>query len=362
MIHNIIVGKTGVDLNFSVVRYNPGTALPAVADENTIAVFTEHEITSWAFASKNPYVENIEVNLIADTTLGSGYISASSGTITSQTAANLEVYTEEYIPVRYGKTYTYNYTISATKSMWLAIVEYTGDKVFKQRLVPVDSVSGTSQTGTYTPSTAAVTSVRLSWRTFADTDCNVEFIAKRIDESDNGAVWLYTAASSTREFNAIKENALYIYPIQAYQYIDGELESVDIQIYQNGEWMEMVLVFFENGEFNTSVFGEISGTQSIQSDGSFRLYRNQYVSHNTPVDITPYSTFQFEIPSMEWGYPTVTVKDVSGTTVATFGRYTTAGLITTDVSAINELVTITIAVSGNNNGNTCTINNVKFLP
>jgi hypothetical protein len=178
----------------------------------------------------------------------------------------------------------------------------------------------------------------------------------------HGEVWIATDPASAVAFNALKKNGIEVYPVFAKQYVDGTLVDVEAKIQQNSEWVEMLpdLVFFENGEFNTSVFGEISGTQSIQSDGSFRLYRNQAVTHNTPVDVSPYSTFQFEIPSMDWGYPTVTVTDAYGATIATFGRYTAAGLITADISAINKPVKIKIAVGGNNDGNTCTINNVKF--
>lgn len=365
MIHNIIVGgKSGsgnAGLNFSVVRYASASALPATADENTIAVITEHEITSWAFASKNPYVENIEVNLIANATLGSGYITT-SGTIASQTAANPEVYTEEYIPVRYGKTYTYNYTISATKSMWLAIVEYTGDKVFKQRLVSVNSVSGTSQTGTYTPSTSAVTSVRLSWRTFAGTECNVEFVAKQIDDSDNGAVWFYTAASSAREFNAIKENALYTYPVQAYQYIDCDLVSVDIQIYQNGEWHTFELILYKDGVFNTDVFGKVTHNGTIKANGSILFYRYGELSHANYIDATPYSTFQYDIVVSNYGRPDVTIKNQAGTTLATTGQQQGVKTITLDISDINEPIKVSFYVWGNANDDNTYINNLKFLP
>ena len=58
MIHNIIAGGSGksgsAGLNFSVARYASGNSLPATADENTIAVFTNTEITSWVFSSIEP--------------------------------------------------------------------------------------------------------------------------------------------------------------------------------------------------------------------------------------------------------------------------------------------------------------------
>ena len=179
-----------------------------------------------------------------------------------------------------------------------------------------------------------------------------------------GMVWITIGdVGLTKSTSSVGDNWVTVYPLIANQRIAGKWTLVTAEIYQDGEWAEVVsdLIFFENGKFNTDAFGEISGTQRLESNGTFRLNRNQSITHKTPVDISPYSKFQFEIVLMDWGYPTVTIRSPSGTTIATFGRYTEAGVITADVSAINTEVIITIAVGGNNDANTCTINDVKFV-
>lgn len=198
---------------------------------------------------------------------------------------------------------------------------------------------------------------------FTDVDIDGwHFGAKQPDEMKQGMVWIATSASSSLPINVLKKNCINVYPTYAKQYIDGELVTKPIKCYQRGEWRSLELIFFEMGVFNTGVFGEISGTQKIESNGSFHLYRNQNVSHTTLVDITSYSKFQFEITVMDWGYPVVTIYNASGTTIATFGRYESAGVITVDVSGIKEPVRIQIAVTGNKDGNNSMIDHVKFLP
>lgn len=241
MIHNIIVGGGGsafgnAGLNFSVVKYSSASALPATADENTIAVITEHEITSWQFSSDEP-IELVE-----------------------------------------------------------------------------------------------------------------------------GMVWFYTAASSTKAFNAIKENALYTYPVQAYQYINGVLVSVDIQIYQNGAWHTFELLMYKDGVFNTDVFGAVTHNGTIQADGSILFYRYGELSHANYIDATPYSTFQYDIVVTNWGRPDVWIKNQAGTTLATTGQNQGVKTITLDISHVNEPIKVSFYVYGNANADSTYINNIKFLP
>lgn len=58
----ILALKGGADLNFSVVAYASEDELPETADENTIAVITSNEITSWAFSATEP--ENPQTGMV----------------------------------------------------------------------------------------------------------------------------------------------------------------------------------------------------------------------------------------------------------------------------------------------------------
>lgn len=51
-----------------------------------------------------------------------------------------------------------------------------------------------------------------------------------------GKVWITVGSGSDGGFNALKKNALMVYPIGAKQYIDGAWESKAAKIYQEGQW------------------------------------------------------------------------------------------------------------------------------
>lgn len=230
-------GGSNAELNFKVVG---GTVQPTNPKENTIWINTDEEITEWTLASKNPYAYEIDVDYLSGKTTSAGYFS-STGAIGTQSSTNKEVYVETYIPVKYGRVYTYNYTIASSKSMWLAIVEYTANHTFSQRLVLVNSITGTVQTGTYMPSSTSVTEVRLSWRTF-NLETTVEFKGKEetADTSVDGAVWIRTSTNSDVAFNALKKNDLEVYPVRAKQCIDGVWKDLTCYSYQNGSWEQWV--------------------------------------------------------------------------------------------------------------------------
>ena len=242
-------------LNFKVVG---GTTEPVSPKENTIWVNTDTEITDWAFSNKNPYIGYQDINLMDGMTLGNGYFST-SGSISSQTGNHKEVYTNNYISVKYGVTYTWEYKISTTQQMWLNIVEYTGSYTFKKYLLPVSYVNGTYQTGTYTPSDSSVTAVRLSWSTFSDTTCEVKFIELDVvsttEEPEAGVVWISTGTSSPVEFNALKDHNITVCPISAKQYISNEWVDKTAKSYQNGEWVDWITYMYNKGDQCTDLTG-----------------------------------------------------------------------------------------------------------
>jgi hypothetical protein len=89
--------------------------------------------------------------------------------------------------------------------MWMAILEYDSTKaMIGSRLILVDGVTGTEQTGVFTPSTVNTAYVRLSWRSFG-LNYGISFVGP-VDYTDpeeaDGAVWFRTANYSYVEFNA----------------------------------------------------------------------------------------------------------------------------------------------------------------
>lgn len=88
------------------------------------------------------------------------------------------------------------------------------------------------------------------------------FSATEPESPVEGMVWISTGTSSTVEFNALKKNAIQVYPISAKQYVDGQWVNVEAKIYQNGEWIQwstLATYLYNNGDSCTSTGGEWTG-------------------------------------------------------------------------------------------------------
>lgn len=295
-----LYGNGGVSLNFAVKKYASQDALLAdTPKENTIGIVSDTQIKSYAFSATQPGLTYEDADLMADVTLDNGYF-GSNGTVSGASTANPELYTETYIPVSYGVNYEWEYTVSAKNSMWLAICEYTGDgHTFKSpRIVAVNSVSGTSQKGVYTPSAATVTAVRLSWRTFPSATYTMSFVQPDVPHEadiDDGTVWIETRPGSTVSFNALKKDVLQVYPVAVHQRVNASWVDVDASIYQNGAWLGLWNgELFENGNQYTGITGgwpAAAGTLSesdpylLYSAGTGKLI----ISSGKKIDITNYS-------------------------------------------------------------------------
>lgn len=55
--------------------------------------------------------------------------------------------------------------------------------------------------------------------------------------ASDGMVWISIGASSQFEFNALKENALHVYPISAKQFVGDDWLERTAMIYQNERWL-----------------------------------------------------------------------------------------------------------------------------
>ena len=248
-------GSSGASLNFKVVG---GTTEPANPSENTIWVNTDEPITSWIFSAKNPVEDVPSTDLLNNVSLGNGYL-GSDGGITSSTN---DKYTNDYIPVTPGRKYDWSYTVSSNLSLWMIVVEYDSSKNVIGSIKPVDNVETTKSIGTYVPSSEDVKYVRLSWR---HTAAVVALSYRDLSEFE-GMVWFKTGVSSDTEFNALKNNGLQTYPSSAFQCNGSELECVDAQIYQDGEWFEWITRLYKSGNECTEITG--GWTQCYSSGGS----------------------------------------------------------------------------------------------
>ncbi len=172
-----------------------------------------------------------------------------------------------------------------------------------------------------------------------------------------GMVWITTGTRSPVEFNALKKNAIQVYPISAKQYIGGAWVDVTAMSYQGGEWVEWISFLYDRGEIGlggipTQIYkdGTITGVVvTLNADYiSINLLGNVVNRAGFPnaVDFSAYSTmkatvkapskwnnavqFRFGVDSANHTSAAYKAQALNGYTAGT--EYT----ITLDISAYNK--------------------------
>lgn len=94
---------------------------------------------------------------------------------------------------------------------------------------------------------------------WVDTDRinNYYFSATQPEGMVDYDVWFPVGTSSTVEFNALKKGGIQVYPLSAKQYVGGALVSKTAKSYQNGKWVDWMLLIYNNATSfeNTDVLG-----------------------------------------------------------------------------------------------------------
>lgn len=132
----------------------------------------------------------------------------------------------------------------------------------------------------------------------AITSWNFGPIEVRPSSSQQGDVWIVTGNYHNNiSFDAVKENAVYICPVKAYQYQSGSWVEVGIKVYKNNEWMNNRLYVYDRGDSCTDVTG---GWYQSSSDGTVQFGSESFYLRGenggaanamttNPINITPYS-------------------------------------------------------------------------
>lgn len=110
---------------------------------------------------------------------------------------------------------------------------------------------GTSLNFKVVGGTSQLTSAREN-AIWVNTDVGItswEFSPAEPAEPAEGMVWIYTGTSSGVAFNALRKNALMIYPIAAKQYIGGVWVDKTAMSYQDGAWQSWVtdIIAYDGG-------------------------------------------------------------------------------------------------------------------
>ena len=81
------------------------------------------------------------------------------------------------------------------------------------------------------------------------------FSATEPTEPKTGMVWIAVGASSSVEFNALKNNTLQVYPLKAKQYEGGKRVDKVAYSYQNGEWVEFIKYLINGNDLCEGITG-----------------------------------------------------------------------------------------------------------
>lgn len=133
-------------------------------------------------------------------------------------------------------------------------------------------VPGLTQPGTASENTIWVKTERIgAWY----------FSANQPEGLQEWDVWFQTGTESATEFNALKKNAVQVYPQSAKQMVGGVLADIDAMSYQNSEWVDWIKYLFNYGNqsyewqtrawaYNSVGIGKVP-TVSENADGSISL-------------------------------------------------------------------------------------------
>lgn len=179
-------------------------------------------------------------------------------------------------------------------------------------------------------------------------------------EPIQGMVWFLTGTSSTVAFNALKKNAIEVYPLSAKQYVDGEWVDVTAKSYQNGTWVDWILYLYKSGQSENEVKAKWttstrwysvnakaptlavgnSNFSATISDTTLN-YQSGVLETTDGVDLTNWKTVTFEVSGYQVtgseGYIDLGVTNVltGSADVTASVKATGIGTYTLDVSALS---------------------------
>lgn len=115
------------------------------------------------------------------------------------------------------------------------------------------------------------------------------FSAAEPEEPAEGMVWISTKTSSPGEFNALKKNALYVYPGTVRQSIAGAWTKAAAYLYQAGEWVRFSTAFVEG--YQAVEYLESTGTQHLITGfqpNATSTYRHEFKYRQTAAQSEAY--------------------------------------------------------------------------
>lgn len=302
MIFNMV--GHGSSVNFTVVG---GTAVPENPEENTIWVNTDAEVTGWIFSADDPFV----------------------GTIAESAGESLGAVENSTLGIRY----TLEKANEGRAARLSGCVEIAGEKLFGTMLMARDKdACAILSTGTYTVNgnSAGTTTIEATDNFVYDGETFyyaykfenysvVDFSYMTYESYEElaqdlltvyvgeGAVWFAVGMESPVAFNAVRKNTITVYPLAAYQNINGTRIQKTAQTYIDGAWVEWFTYLFNDGQVNETLTGGINGTiqdGAIYFNGSVNASYNQTYTTVNKMNLTNFNSLKAVISSQN------TVEDV----------------------------------------------------
>lgn len=165
------------------------------------------------------------------------------------------------------------------------------------------------------------------------------FSASEPENPTEGMVWFSTATSSYVEFNALKKNGITVYPLYTMQYVNGAWIEVTAKLWQNSEWVDLIMEFliYENGVQYHKL--EISGYSGwFESDHIAMQSKNAttYIRTSEKIGLKGMNTVTVDYNGKVSG-ASLTVAITDGTNDITIKNITSpdSGSISCDISSVS---------------------------
>lgn len=181
-----------------------------------------------------------------------------------------------------------------------------------------------------------------------------------------GMAWILVKDSGDVAFNALKKNAIQVYPVSVKLYTGGAWEKAEAYIYQDDVWTELVgsLVLFDgdDGGDNTDVTGgwstitqaggETTVTSSSVAFCSTSASTVRRAGTVNAVDLSQYKTLYFDgvnnsiADSDNYSFMLLTERSNTAAAVATVRQpFNTRGVVSIDLTAITDRTAVYVAIT-----------------
>lgn len=348
---NIVSGKTifgvagsfnSVDavLNFKVIG---GTTRPTSPANNTIWVNTSTTITSWDFSSSQPERRSGNKNLIvypyntsSYTANGITFTANSNGTITASGTATAQTTlylhnNEDCLSLPAGAYCLSGASSSGSSSTYIIGIKYSYDNWATASYTSTGDTP-TSKSVTFTDPVKLIIYLQVK----SGVKCNNVVFSPQLEKGTSatsfvagnaqGQVWINVDTSSDLSFNALKTNAIQLYPTEVYQYYNAKWNKMTVECYQDKAWKSLLseLYLFNNGDtcdsstggWTAASGGSVGTTLDVANGGTGPTYiQYAQVITNKAIDFSQFNTLHINVSSYS-STGTVTISTTSGGSAA----------------------------------------------